>query len=111
MCYLSNLLRLVKMRFFVRCFSIFNDAIFNDVSKNCKTSCKRCILTMFLQRTVKCEEKNIYLNTFFLQIGYTEEIRAVNYQFFVQKSAQYRHKCLRKGLHQTKTCTMKPQTS
>ena len=66
----------------------------------------------FLQRTVKCEKTNIFRNTFFLQIGYTEEIRAVNYQFFVQKSAQYRHKCLRKGLHQTKTCTiLKPQTS
>ena len=46
----------------MRCFPILNDAMFwtmffqfltmrcfNDVSENCKTSCKRCILTMFLQ--------------------------------------------------------------
>ena len=66
---------------------------FNDVSENCKTSCKRCILKMFLQRTVKCE-KALYWEIFFLQIWYTEEIRAVNYHFFVQKSAQYRHKIL-----------------
>ena len=46
-----------------------------------KTSLKQCILTMFLQRTAKCEKKHIFRNTFFLQIGYTEEIRAVNYQF------------------------------
>ena len=31
------------MRCFERCISISNDAIFNDISKNCKTSCKRCI--------------------------------------------------------------------
>ena len=62
-------------------------------SKNCETSLKQCILTMFLQRTVKCE-KTYFEKYFFLQIGYTEEIRAVNYHFFVQKSAQYRHKIL-----------------
>ena len=45
----------------MRCFPILNDAIFClmffqfltmrffNVLKNCKTSCKRCILTMFLQ--------------------------------------------------------------
>ena len=39
--------------------------------------------------------KKAYVEKYsFLQIGYTEEIRAVNYHFFVQKSAQYRHKIL-----------------
>ena len=67
---------------------------------------------VFAKNSKMREKKHIFRNTFFLQIGYTGEIRAVNYQFFVQKSAQYRHKCLRKGLHQTKTCTiLKPQTS
>ena len=55
----------------------------------------------------KMRKKPYFEKYFFLQIGYTEEIRAVNFHFFVQKSAQYRHKqnpqCLRKGLHQDKT--------
>ena len=42
------------------------------------------------------------LNIFLFQIGYTEEIRAIKYHFFVQKSAQ-NPQYLRKGLHQNKT--------
>ena len=43
----------------------------------------------------KMRKKPILKKYFFLQIGYTEESRAVNYHFFVQKSAQYRHKILK----------------
>ena len=97
-------------------FQFLTMQFFNDVSKNCKTSWKRCILKMFLQRTVKCV-KNIYLEIhFFLQIGYTEEIRAVNYHFFVQKSAQYRHKilnvcvkvCIKTRPKKSLVCSSKP---
>ena len=51
---------------------------------------------VFAKNSKMREKKHIFRNTFFLQIGYKEEIKAVNYQFFVQKSAQYRHKCLPK---------------
>ena len=49
---------------------------------------------VFAKNSKMRRKKTYFEKYFFLQIGYTEEIRAVNYQFFVQKSAQYRHKCL-----------------
>ena len=42
----------------------------------------------------KMRKKYILKKIVFLQIGYTKEIRADNYHFFVQKSAQYMHKIL-----------------
>ena len=72
---------------------------------------------MFLQRTVKCEKKTYIEKKYFcLQIGYTEEIKAANYHFFVQKSAQYRHKilnvcvkvCIKTRPKKSLVCSSKP---
>ena len=45
-------------------------------------------------RNIKMRKNLYWKKYFFLQIRYTKEIRADNYHFFVQKSAQYRHKIL-----------------
>ena len=64
----------------------------------------------------KMQKKPYIEKYFFLLIGYTEEIRAVNYHFFVQKSAQYRHKilnvcvkvCIKTRPKKSLVCSSKP---
>ena len=85
----------------MRCFPILNDAIFCSMFFNFSRRLKKLqniVQTMHINdvfaKNSKTRKKPILKKYFFLQIGYTEEIRAVNYHFFVQKSAQYRHKIL-----------------